>query len=263
MKFRSLLRYPYAAAGAAWMFSLGLFSKRHRAFARGMATHFGWKEPAPVPTVPAVESEPILRAAGPLEILELAGQNGNVSCLELALLCALARQRRPSEIFEIGTFDGRTTLNLARSAGPEARVWTLDLPAEQAASTAKPLVEGEEIFVLKPSSGARFRGEPEASRITQLLGDSAVFDFAPFAGRIDFVFVDGSHARPYVESDTRRAWEICRPGGTICWHDYGEWPDVTEVMNEFHGHDPRFADLRWVRGTTLLYLEKPPGAAAA
>jgi hypothetical protein len=38
--------------------------------------------------------------------------------------------------------------------------------------------------------------------------------------RLDLVFVDGSHARSYVESDSRKALRMVRPGGIVFWHDY-------------------------------------------
>jgi hypothetical protein len=31
------------------------------------------------------------------------------------------------------------------------------------------------------------------NKVVQLRGDSAAFDFSPFVGTVDFVFIDGAH----------------------------------------------------------------------
>ena len=53
----------------------------------------------------------------------------NMDPMEQYFLAALASRRQPRTIFEIGTFDGSTTLLLARAA-PAAQVFTLDLPPD-------------------------------------------------------------------------------------------------------------------------------------
>ena len=45
--------------------------------------------------------------------------DGNVNLAELAVLNALCRTFRPKSIMEIGTFDGRTTLNLSLNSDAE------------------------------------------------------------------------------------------------------------------------------------------------
>ena len=48
--------------------------------------------------------------------------------LEVMVIAALAREAAPANAFEIGTFDGRTTLNIAANLRAGGKVWTLDLP---------------------------------------------------------------------------------------------------------------------------------------
>jgi predicted O-methyltransferase YrrM len=194
------------------------------------------------------------------ETLHLArlrgGVSGNVTPVELLTLNSLVRAQAPRRIFEIGTFNGRTTLNLALNA-PEAEVFTLDLPAEAADQTALAVDEREKKWVRKASIGDQFRGAPEAARarITQLLGDSATFDYGPYENSVDFVFVDGSHEYRYVLNDTRRAFSLLRDGrGTIVWHDYGVWPGVTRGLDELSRNDPRMAGARRVARTSLVVL---------
>jgi hypothetical protein len=174
---------------------------------------------------------------------------GNVSLGELAILAqAAAGTPAGREIIEIGTFDGRTTLNLALNAPAACPVFTLDLPPGQATEFA--LDEGEDQFVDKPRPGARFAHNPAARRITQLCGDSARYDWSAHAGRAGLVFVDGSHAYDYVQADSRTALRLAAPGGVVLWHDYGVWDGVTRALEDLERSDN--LGLRHIRGTSLV-----------
>lgn len=206
--------------------------------------------------------------AGPACVLDRdARVDGNVSAFELDVIAALVKSHRPGVLFEIGTFDGRTTLNMAANAPEGATVYTLDLPAESVDATAFALELNEHIFVRKPRSGARFADAPTPYTIVQLLGDSATFDFSPFFGRVDFMFIDGSHAYEYVRSDTLAALEMVRPGGIIIWHDYVRagftpFPGVPRALKEFHLTDSRFRHLTQIEHTSIMYLKLPRGNAS-
>src|SRR5258706_15592823 len=170
----------------------------------------------------------------------------------MVVLIAAVAQRKPKRLFEFGTFDGNSTLNLAANAGPEAEVWTLDLPQTQLADARFEIDSREAKYVMKSVSGSRFANTPEARKITQLYGDSATFDYGPYIGRMDFVFVDASHAYEYVTSDSRNALSLIgRRNGVIFWHDYSAWDGVTRALTELYEGDTVFADLKWIDGTTL------------
>ena len=67
--------------------------------------------------------------AKPIQIVEAAKNSGDVNLAELAVLAsAAAAATAGNEIIEIGTFDGRTTLNLAVNAPAQHHIFTLDLP---------------------------------------------------------------------------------------------------------------------------------------
>ena len=93
--------------------------------------------------------------------------------------------------FEIGTGHGWTTRLLAEYA---KEVYTLDLPGRADVSCRHPYV-------------------------TCLAGDSMTFDFSPYEGRMDLVFVDGGHDRRTVEHDSAVAERLRTPRGVIVWHD--------------------------------------------
>jgi predicted O-methyltransferase YrrM len=145
----------------------------------------------------------------------------NMDPLEQYFLAAIASKRRPRTIFEIGTFDGATTLLLARAA-PEAQVFTLDLPPDSPALAAL-----SESRAAPESAGSRFRDAPEAGRITQLFGDSREYDFSPYHGKMDLVIVDGGHTADCVTPDSENALKMVAPAGVVVWDDYEEgWPSV-------------------------------------
>lgn len=243
-------RYLHAAAGSAWALTLGLPSQRNRDLIHHIARHFGHDD-LPPRQLPTVRVADLTRDDTAVTLPEPLGVDGNVTLLELLVLARLVRERQPRAIFEIGTFDGRTTLALAANAPDDAIVYTLDLPAGEQAELGLAPVERK--YVDKPASGARLIGQPAAHKVRQLLGDSARFDFAPY--RAELVFVDASHAYEYVINDSRRALDLIGDTrGVIAWHDYGAWEGVTRALNELRATDPRFAALQWVEGTTLAVL---------
>lgn len=157
---------------------------------------------------------------------------GNIQPYEIFVLLTILKSRQAQQVFEIGTFDGRTTRNLAANV-ESGRVYTLDLPPDVQMDALKyHLDDLESPLILRDKVGARYRNTPEASQVVQLLGDSATFDFSPYHGQMDLVFVDGSHAIEYVTADTVNAFKMVKPGGVVVWHDYGhEFPDVPEYLD--------------------------------
>ncbi len=246
---RFLPKYAKGLLTCAYVFTVGVAKESNRLFIYQLCRRFGWKVDEFPPEIPTAPLARFLSGTDSVRLSQLDVAPGNVSLTELTVLAAICAARRPAAIFEIGTFDGRTTLNLAENSPPDARIYTLDLPAAQIGATAHALAAGEDAFVRKRESGARFASSPHASRITQLYGDSAQFDFSPYRGAIDLVFVDASHAYEYVLADTRSALAMLRPGGVILWHDYGtgDWPGVNRALNELRRTDPRLANLRWIR----------------
>jgi hypothetical protein len=222
------------------------WSRRTRGVSRG--------QPTRLPVVPWHEVLP----RKPISIVEPAKRSGDVNLAELAVLAsAAAAARTGEEIIEIGTFDGRTTLNFAVNATLQLRIFTLDLPPD--ATPRFDLAAGERAYVDKPRSGRHFAApRPEfaaaAVRITQLYGDSAAFDWSPHVGRGALVFVDGSHAYDYVIADSDTAFRLVADKGMVIWHDYGVWEGVTRALEEIEAS--RRLGLRHVRGTSLVVWQR-------
>jgi len=75
------------------------------------------------------------------------------------------------------------------------------------------------------------RDHPDEN-ITELLGDSAIFDFTPYQNRIGLFFIDGAHSYEYVQSDTFNACTCCKDDGIIIWDDFSNSRDVTRFLDD-------------------------------
>jgi predicted O-methyltransferase YrrM len=244
-----LARYAYTAPRIGYALTAGLATRRSRHLLWELSNRVGFTEcRGTLPTVPVAS---LVDASLPVVLREADGADGNVSARELIVLAQLVRSGAPRRLFEIGTFDGRTTLALAANSTPDAVVHTLDLPP--GVDTAMEIAPSERAFVDKPASGIRVHGTDLAHKVRQLYGDSATFDVSPYPS--DFVFVDGSHAYEYVVSDSAKARAmLAGQRGTIVWHDYGMWPGVTRALNELQRRDTYYAGMVHVAGTTLAVL---------
>lgn len=154
---------------------------------------------------------------------------------EAAYLALIAAHLKPRNIFEIGTFRGRTTLNLALNCPSDCRVFTLDLPPQERPRVQIVTNRADAQIMERSLTGIDYQGKAESAKITQLLGNSQEFDFSPYFGKMDLVFVDGAHHYEAVLSDTRNALRMVSPRGVVLWHDfanYGDYNDVTRAVLE-------------------------------
>ena len=250
---RFLRVYWRAAAGAAYALTAGVRTRRHRQLLVDIARHFGYDYRPVEPMLRRVSVDSVVAPGTRPDLRELQAVDGNVSLLELVVLAAVTRQLGAQAVFEIGTFDGRTTVNLAANTTLDGVVYTLDLPPASSGPVLD--VHAEDHKYMQPAlSGSRIMASEFAPRIRRLFGDSATFDFADYSGGIDLCFIDGSHAYDYVLNDSARAVTMLRQGGVILWHDYAVWPGVTQALDELYRTDAAFSSLRWIEGTTLAIL---------
>ncbi|MCZ6776966.1 MAG: class I SAM-dependent methyltransferase, partial [Ignavibacteria bacterium] len=149
----------------------------------------------------------------------------------LAVLAAIVRCVRPRTVFEFGTQDGNTTLQLALNVPEECVVYTIDLPSQNKVTRLR-LDSGDREMIETVSPGERFKEAPSAKKIVQIQSDSATYDYSSLKGKIDIVFVDASHSYEYIKNDTKHALVMLAPEGIILWHDYMVWNDVTDYLNE-------------------------------
>ena len=215
----------------------------------GLALDYRFERASPIPRLPpqwvdAIESSEVV-----LPPPRLLMQPGNQSIDGLLFLVSLAKKVDAHQVMEIGTYNGLTTWCLARNL-PRATVHTLDLPAEE--TPALDLDPSDEDF--RRSFPKRvYELLPGAEGVTQLWGDSAVYDFRPFFGTCDLVYIDGSHSASYVSKDTENALQMASEGAAIVWDDY--WRHTPGVKNVLDARTD--LELFRVRGTRLVVHLRP------
>jgi hypothetical protein len=188
--------------------------------------------------------------------------NGGTSLLETMLIIAATRIVDARRVFEIGTFLGSNTLNIALNLPKDAKVFTLDLDKEHAVGLEQlpedaPLTQ----LHLASESSLDFAGTAAAGKISTLVGNSTTFDFAAWKRSIDFSFIDGGHDFLTVKSDTEKALEmaIVEKPSCIMWHDYRSWeyPALTCYLDDLS----KELDIFHIEDTTLCaWFNDPTGS---
>jgi len=202
-------------------------------FLKGVAMA-GYRHVTRYPTIPTASVVDLIPASLGRDLTIRYQYGGwNIDATSLVAITAIASGIDARSIFEFGTYTGVTTRQLA-SACPSASIVTIDLPPT-----------GEHFH-----AGSAFAGTEEAARITQILADSTTFDFSPYQGSMDLVFVDAGHDYELVRADSEHALEIVRPGGWVVWDDYTTWPEVRKCINEIAREHP----VVHVEGTRLAAL---------
>jgi hypothetical protein len=253
-------KYFYALCLCLYVFTIGLILRSNREILSLIIQNFRDRKNNQTKRtllIPQTEIGELLKKNPEVRILEPVHSKGDTSLLELCYINQIVKRYNPKHLFEMGTFDGRTTLNLAANSRDDAVVYTLDLPRKEMRHTALKLDDRDVVLVDKELSGNRFRFAPEAKKIVQLFGDTATFDFGPYENSMDFVFIDASHAYDYVLNDTRIALKLLRKGkGILIWHDYGHaFEGVTKALNEFYmSGKPPYSSMRHVSKTSLAIL---------
>ncbi|MBF0275708.1 MAG: class I SAM-dependent methyltransferase [Nitrospinae bacterium] len=251
------LRYFYALVSCLYVFTIGFFSIKNRLFITDIAEKYGYKTQRILPEIPETSLEEILKTEESVVIKEAIAVDGNVSLFEVYVMNRIVKKYNPTAIFEIGTFDGRTTLNMAANAQEGTQICTLDLPGKELGNTGLPVLKADHKYIDKASSGNRFMNTPFAKNITQLFGDSATFDFTGHQAKYDLVFVDGAHSYEYALNDTEVALKLLKKsGGVIVYHDYnGAFEGVTQALNELYLNREGFNRLRHIKDTSIVFLE--------
>jgi predicted O-methyltransferase YrrM len=182
-------------------------------------------------------------ATKPVEFSSEPGDGAELPEAEEQAIARIVAARRPAAIFEIGTYRGRTTRLLA-TCSPSSIVHTLDLPPHDMLQGGCFKESDRELIGGRFAHAAHLR-----ARIVQHFGDSQRFDFRPFYGQVDLVFVDACHAYEEVLNDSRAAIRMIKGGGTIIWDDYHpiHGPGVMKALADIALVSPLF----WITGTRL------------
>jgi predicted O-methyltransferase YrrM len=203
--------------------------------------------------LPVVDVNDLLPPAGELweiKMLMFTKMHASISLLESTALILLLKRTKAKRIFEFGTFKGISITQLALNLPDDSEIYTLDLPDEQLNTTFSTDPEDAAIAVEK-GKGSLVPAELRP-RIQFLKSDSAKFDESPYAGKMDFVFVDGAHNFDYVKNDSEKGWRMLRSGGIIAWHDCRHQdPGVVRYLLQSAFKPGR------ISGTTVAFATKP------
>lgn len=175
---------------------------------------------------------------------------------DMLYLVLLAKVLAAETIFEIGTLHGYTALLFALNTSPTAKIYTLDLPPDASVKPAlsTTIIDTTHIAIHANAAKYLYANHPMRGKIHQIYGDSARFDYSPYARQVDLFFVDGAHSYEYVRSDTEKALACVRPGGVIAWHDYGRW-GVNGVSRWLHELARSGRDVCRLPGSSLAILK--------
>lgn len=157
---------------------------------------------------------------------------GSLLTLESSLLVALLKITRAKRIFEIGTYNGNTSLLIANNTPPDAVVTTLDLPPEDIdmhdpsnldlADAADNDQFLRQVFKTQGAFYVNRASSAVRSKVRLFNENSLTFD--PVArgltGTQDVVFVDGGHDYETIKNDSLKAFQMAKSDSVIIWHDY-------------------------------------------
>lgn len=246
------IRYIYSLLSSVYLFTIGFLFLENRIFMGQIYEHFNLFKTSL--KLPQIRFSELTDGKETVEIVEPIWQRGNITYLELLIINLLVKEFNPQNILEIGTFNGRTTLNLAANSSSDAKVYTIDIP--KTVSPALSLAPDSEQFIDKEVIGERFLNK-DTSKIVQLYGDTATFDFSPYFNKMDMVFIDGAHSFEYVMNDSKIALKLLRDGrGLILWHDYNTSPDhrgVAKAIHKLQSENPKFRMFH-IKNTSLAIL---------
>lgn len=196
------------------------------------------------------------------------------------ILRYLYRNFRPRRHLEFGTWAGTGACYCLEEC--DATVWTINLPEgeliegkpayssaiDDAPEDAMPVqhVDGRPVYQTDAGLliGRRYREAGFGHRVCQIYCDSRTWDTSAYPRDFfDSVLIDGGHSADVVLSDTRKAFEVTRPGALIMWHDFCPDPavlntfaSVVGVLTALTEHWEEVAaslqDVFWVQPSFLL-----------
>jgi hypothetical protein len=173
---------------------------------------------------------------------------------EMLILGAATRALKPNRVFEIGTYNGRTTSIFALNVPENATVFTLDLPPDANVESGErdPYIDTD-IDLVKGRKTSNFITSLNLTdRCQQLYCDSMQFDPTPYRASIQLGFIDGAHALPYVQNDTVKMASMMTEDGVVFWHDYGgkgRFRPLAEYLESLGRQAPVYR----IMGTTLAW----------
>lgn len=181
-----------------------------------------------------------------LNLLSPTSNAGQVSHLELLGIIGLTKSflKNGQNFLEIGTFDGNTTINVAKNIPELSKVITIDLP-ENTAAVAK--FNYDDLLV--KSENRSKKKHLNFKNVEQIYHDSTTYDFSKLSFNV--AFIDGGHDYETVKSDTKNVLKYIKKPGIIFWHDYDVECEIGDLLHELVKEYP----IKWIKETRLAFLK--------
>lgn len=184
--------------------------------------------------------------------------SGNISMTELFYIVMTVALFKPKMIMEFGTYNGRTTLNMAINVF-NSHIITVDLPRNKKNRTkfpleSKGLQRGLDETGYVGNKSKLWQGQEPiiVNKITQIWEDTARLKFDKYKNKVDFLFIDASHSYENCKNDTLNSHKIIKKHGIIYWHDYAGWPGVTQALNEYYIDQGKPENMFWFNDTSIV-----------
>jgi hypothetical protein len=195
----------------------------------------------PATTLPQIVDKPMICVNG-----SYTYSDGTLPWCDLIALLSILVDTSPSTVFEIGTFNGSTTLFMALNL-PNAAIHTIDLP-QNFDDRNTGLRKDDWHLIATRRIGSEYLADPSIKSITQHFGDTAEYTF-PAA---EFFFIDGSHTYPYIRNDTEKALSSGK-AKMLVWHDCDR--NHAEVLRWLAEMVESGHPVRRIEGTHLAMLD--------
>ena len=144
---------------------------------------------------------------------------------ETAILAALVNSVAPQVMIEFGCNRGTTAKRLLENVPTLGRYIGIDVAPDHVPTLKCQRSE------IPTHAGVDAANDPRFFLLTAPSRSIRVEALEP----CDAVFIDGDHSAAAVQHESWLARVLIRPGGIICWHDYGNPAvEVTETLDALH-----------------------------
>jgi hypothetical protein len=204
--------------------------------------------------IPEVGLHDILAGRKPSIQISVRNYEDGILPTEHAIaLLAIAVVENPTEVFEIGTFFGHTTILLAQNL-KNALIHTIDLPPgfSPERDLSQEVPKDDFHLIRRRIVGREYKNQCPSERIIQHFGDTANWDFSSIKNA-NFFFIDGSHTYEYCKNDSEKCYRVCNGKGTFIWHDCD--PGHIGVLRFLNKWQTLGRMIVRIRGTTLAYCK--------
>lgn len=167
-------------------------------------------------------------------VTELETISGWLEPEEALLLAKLASEVQNGRVVELGSYQGKSTVALARSISPGSRVIAVDTfrgsPEHQpgAAYFDAATLDAEGAVDTLPILLANLRRFGLEARVEIWRADSAAAA-TRMRKPVGLLFVDADHLYARICDDLAAWLPLLSPGGIVVLHDVGEWPGPTRA----------------------------------